>query len=167
MQNPLYLNLNREDFEHIARALAVYDHVRHRNRERKHAAGAEVSELQERWLDEGERFGAPFTDEERDRLLDDAFKEIDDFVDGETWQEFAWWIAEREWKRRAGACTDKETRDLVTDRIYHEVMDEFVRHGVDQVAIPGIPADQITPRRVADALRSLRTQTRHLKEEGR
>ncbi len=82
MQNPLYLNLNREDFEHIARALAVYDHVRHRNRERKHAAGAEVSELQERWLDEGERFGAPLTDEERDRLLDDAFKEIDDVVKG-------------------------------------------------------------------------------------
>ncbi len=160
MDHSQFMKIDKQQYLHIARALVVYDHVTHRNAERKSGKGNDVSELQEQWLAEAERFGAVLSEEEREAVLDDAMDAMDDFVEAETWQEVAWWIAEREYKRMSVEKDDAEARDLVMDRIYHEVMEEFMKHGVERLSLPGIPRDTLSPRRVADALKHLRSQTR-------
>lgn len=158
MQNDHFLKISREEYEHISRALVVFDHIRHRAGERHGISAAPISFIQERWIVEGERFGQSLSDEEREEIIQDALSLIDHFLETETWHEFAWWVAEREYKRLAADCGDDEARELVTDRIYHQVMEEFFRHGVDRVRIHGIPGDALPPRRVARALKALRAQ---------
>ncbi|TAL20491.1 hypothetical protein EPN90_00890 [Patescibacteria group bacterium] len=160
--NPFFLNFSREEYEHLSRALVVYDHLRHQNRGRRGAPSSEVSPVQERWLGESDRAGFAFSEEEKDKLLDEAYREIDKFIEGESWPALAWWIAEREYARRAGGGTDAETRDLVIDRIYHEVMEEFMRHGIDRLTIQGIPREEVSPGRVTQALKILRSQTKKI-----
>ncbi len=160
MNAPRFLHIDREEYEHLAKALVVYDHVCHRNRDRRRGGSDEVTDLQDRWLGEPERFGVSLTEEERDALVEAAYKEIDEFADGETWHELAWWLAERECARLGGSGVAKEARDLITDRLYHEIMDEFTRHGIDRLTLPIPGKDQLAPRRVADALKALRSQTK-------
>lgn len=162
MHGPQFLKIDKEDYERIARALVVYDHVRHRNAEPKEGHEGEVSDLQERWLGEADRFGLSLSDEERDVLVDVAYDEVDSFVESETWHELAWWLAERECKRLSSGVDDKEAKGLVTDRIYHEFMDEFVAHGVDRLVVPGIPAGGLSVKAVAAALGRIKAETERI-----
>lgn len=162
MHSPHFVGLSREDYEHIVRALVVYDHIRRSTELSRKAKGEGLSELRERWLGESERFGLRFDDQERDSLIDQALREVDEFVDGEVWQELAWWIAERECKRLSSGCADEEARELVTDRIFHQVMEEFSRHGIDRLSIPGLVQDILPLRRVAETLRLIRSQTKDI-----
>ncbi len=164
MQNDHFLKISKEEYEHIARALVVFDHLRHRTAERRNTHAAELSDLQERWMSEGERFGQSLSEEEQEKIMHDAFVAIDGFLETETWHELAWWIAEREYKQLAADCRDDEARELVMDRIYHQVMEEFFRNGVDHVQIPNVPGDALAPKRVVHALKALRAETRNLSQ---
>jgi hypothetical protein len=158
MQGPHYLKIDKSDYERLARALVVYDHLRHRNAERRGERTSEVSDFQERWLLEAERFGVSLREEEWESLVDEAYDVVDEFLDGETWHELAWWIAEREYRRCSSGCEDKDAKCLVTDRIYHRVMDEFERHGIDRLRLPGRLGRNDSPQRVAKTLNQLRAE---------
>jgi|GEM_PF-5333208 len=160
MNGPQFLKIDKDDYERIAKALVVYDHVRFRNSGTEGPASGEISELQERWLGEADRFGQSLSDEERDKLIDLAYDEIDEFVEAETWHELAWWLAERDCARLAEGSKDKESESLVTDRIYHEYMDEFDRRGVDEVRVAGLPKTDLTPKMVAEALVCIKADTK-------
>lgn len=165
MDAPQFLKIDKEDYVRIAKALVVFDHIRHRNSGSEDEA-SEVSDLQERWLGDADRFGLAISEDERGSLVDAAYDEVDEFVEGETWHELAWWLAERECKRLSVGVDDKEARTLVTDRIYHEFMEEFVAHGIDRIQVPGIPADRLPVRKVLEALRIIKAETKGLAAPG-
>ena len=167
MDDVHFQRIDREDYERIAKALVAYDHICFRNAERRNKGAREVSDLQERWLAEGDRFSRSQGDDGGDGLVDGAYREVDDFLDGEAWHELAWWLAERECKRLSADCADREARELVTDRLYHRIMEEFIEHGIDRLVLPGLSGEGMTPRRVAEALRSIRRQTRSLTSQTR
>ncbi len=164
MQNEHFLKISKEDYEQVARALVVFDHIRHRTAERRSIKAEEPSDLQERWMIEGERFGQSLSEEEQEKIMHDAFTAIDGFLETETWHELAWWVAEREYKKLAADCRDDEARELVMDRIYHQVMEEFFRNGVDRIQIPNVPGDALAPKRVVHALKALRAETQNLSQ---
>jgi hypothetical protein len=162
MQNEYFLKISKNEYEQIARALVVFDHLRHRTLARRNGAAKDMSDLQERWLAEGERFGYALSEEAQEKIMHDAFATIDGFLETETWHELAWWIAEREYTHLAADCGDDEARELVMDRMYHQVMEEFFRYGIDRVRVPNVPGDALAPKRVVHALKALRAQTAHL-----
>ena len=160
MQDSHFVKMSKEEYEHIARALIVYDHLLHRVDGRLRDRAGDVADLQDRWGGDGERFGVRGEPEDREAVFRDAFQTIDAFLETETWHELAWWIAEREYKRLAKDCRDREAREVVMDSLYHQVMEEFFHHGVDRLQIPDIPGNTLPPQRVASALKALRAQTR-------
>ena len=156
--------MDREEYEQILRSVIVADFLLSRNSGRKGRAAEEISRLQRRFFDEAERFGITWTDEERELFAEGCLRELDSFVSSETWDELAWWIAEREYSRRAprlgGARrSDADARDLITHRYYHEIMDEFERHGIANVEIAGLKLSGISPETVRAALAQFKKET--------
>lgn len=158
MDTPHFIQMTKGEFARLLQALVVYDHITQRNHARGKAR-AELSTVQERLFQEAERFGIGTSEEQRTEIIDAAFDEIDRFVEGETWRELAWWIAERESAKRAGNCKDREATDVVTDHLYHEIMEEFQKNGIKHLAMPVPSATSLTVPHVAATLERLRNQT--------
>lgn len=165
MNNPQqYMHMSKEEYEYIARALVVYDHVQSRNAAHHNKKKSEVSPVQERWIMEMDRFGDGAQEEKpREQLVIGAYQEIDEFLEGEAWHELAWWIAEREYKRMAHGHANKEAEDVVTDRMYHQIMDEFLQHGIEHLSLEGVRLDTMKPAMVIHALAALRLETEKIK----
>jgi len=151
--------MDREEYEQILRSVIVADFLLSRNSGRKGRAADEISRLQQRLFDEAERFGITWTDGERERFAEDCLREIDSFVAEETWDELAWWIAEREYKRWADGSRDTDAKDLITHRYYHEIMEEFQRHGISNLEISGLKLSGISPETVRAALSQFKKET--------
>lgn len=167
MNNPQqYVHMSKEEYDYIARALVVYDHVQSRNAAHHNKKKSEVSPVQERWLLEMDRFGdAAHEEKPPEDIVIRAYQEIDEFLEGETWHELAWWIAEREYKRLAPhGHANKEAEDVVTDRVYHQIMDEFLQHGIEHVSLNDVQLDVLKPSMVMHALAALRLETEKLQK---
>jgi hypothetical protein len=163
MHESQFLKIDLGEYKTIVRALIVYDHIKKRNLERQGLESKEISETQERWLSESERFASDLGDEEKEKIVNSAYDEVDDFIEGETWHELAWWIAERECRRQMKGAVDRDARNLVADQIYHEVMDEFRQHGISHLDLKGLVFKSPSLHRVSEALVHLRDQTKNLR----
>ncbi len=161
MTGPQFIKIDRADYEHVARALVIYDQTTRFGKKRR-SAGGEVFDLKERWLEDASRYGLEVGEQGIGKLEREALDALDEFIESEAWHELAWWIAERECARLGAEKSDRESRELVTDRIYHEVMAEFEKHGIDRLKLPGVPADPLPPHRVAETLRLLRSETKEI-----
>lgn len=150
MHGSHYTSFTPDEYEHILRAIIAYDAIRGR------LANVQTSRVQERWFEEGERLGLEMSAGERDAYVAGVMDELDEFVEGEVWEELAWWIAEREANRRSAKSRDRDAKDVITHRYYHEIMDEFNQHGIDHLAFTDVKLTELSPSIVRSALEQYR-----------
>ena len=153
MSGTQYLGLTGDEYGHLLRALILYDTIRGT------PADQSVAVLLERWFDEGERLGLDMSQEQREAMMAEVMEHLDDFVENEAWEEFAWRIAEREARRCSPKSRDRDSREIIAHRYYHEIMDEFNHHGVDHVAINDLKLTELSPSVVRTALEQYRSDS--------
>lgn len=154
MSNSVFVTLTPEEYEHLLRAVVMYDAVRGRI-----TGGPEISPTQERWFAEGEKLGMWITDGEREKCMVEVYDDLDDFVDEETWEQLAWLFADREVTRRAAGSRDEDSCEVMAHRYYHEFADELHRHGIDHLDFSDLKVTTLSPATVRSALEQYRMKS--------
>lgn len=155
MIGALFSSITPEEYEHLLRALIVYDEVRATS-----GGGRGISPVQEKWFAEGERLGIPVAVGDRDAYAATVLEELEQAFEHETWESIAWWIAEREAKRRSGRSRDRDAEEVIVHRYYHEIMEELDRHGIDHLAFSDLALTKLSPGVVRSALEQYRSHPR-------
>lgn len=162
MSNAVFATLTPEEYEHLLRAVVMYDAIRGRI-----TGGPEISSVQERWFAEGEKLGVGIADQARDKFVGEVYDELEEFTDGETWEQLAWWLADRETARRSVGSRDEDSREVMAHRYYHEIIDELEAHGLDHFDFSDFSVTDLSPATVRHALEQYRASAPRHSERSR
>lgn len=143
MNHSAPIMMEKEEFLQILRSVIIADSLQRHN---------EISPLQRRLFADAERFGVGWEAGEQEAFADAVLHEADAHVGELAMDELAWWIADREYQRMAPHSRSRDAKDLITHRIYHDVLDEFERHGIEHLEISDLNITAVSPEIVRVAL---------------